>query len=349
MLNVAAAVLLTAGLALAGFVGAGLAAGSRAADPGAATTTTMCTKAHPCTNPGCSAASHGPGDCLNGTTDSVPATTTGSSAPPSCTRAHPCPNPGCTQTGHGPLDCTTTTGTTTTATTSTTTTTRTTTTATTATTPTTTRTTPQQPPTTTVETTTAASLPPPPTTTQAATVPVSPASTTTTQRTTPAPGAPFLPPKLRTRRHRGPSITGSPAAQALPYTGLNLTVAVELAAALLGAGALLFVGGQKKPRRFAFAGLGARAFTPMALPGAEAGEDDEAAPPPDSRFAYRVLIPGVGSFATVEEAQRFVEQETGARRRDTAGKVDDGARYRVVRTEFGTFASARDGEGGSGE
>ena len=336
-LNIAAAVPLTVGLALAGFVGAGFAARSGSADPGTTAQgapSTMCAKSHPCSNPGCREDGHGPADCRM--TATVPTTTTaptGSTAPSPCTRAHPCANPGCRQAGYGPLDCydvTTTTATTTTA----------------APPPPTT----QPSSTTTTEATTAASLtPPPPTTTQSAgaTVPVSPPPTAT-ERTTPSPGAPFVPPKLRKRQRHRASVHGSPAAGTLPYTGTNLTVALELAAGLFGAGLLLVLGG-RKPRRLGFAGGGTPAFALSGFRNTESGRVPAAPPRPDPSRAYRVVIPGVGFFATVAEADRFIEEQGRTRRRESSGRLEEGVGYRIVRTELGPFASARNGRSPVGE
>lgn len=332
LLNRAAVMVLMAGLALAGFGGAGLAAGSGGASAGTTTgmATGSCTKAHPCSNPGCSGGGHGAGDCKDATTTSTMPTTT--TRPSKCTRAHPCPNPGCTEAGNGSGDCydvtTTTTATTTTSPPTTTTT---------APPPTTTHSSP--PPTTNGTTTAPGVLPPPPTTTSSAgsTVPPPPPTTTvppTTTRPSGTPGAPFLPPRLRKRHHTPTSSNATPAVRTLPFTGANLTLVLELAAGLLGAGLVLVVTG-RIPARRSFAGIPAPAG------------DEPSASPGRTLPDYRVIVPGVGAFATVAEADSFAEER--ARKRESTGRAENGKGYRVVRTEFGTLASARDVEEDSGE
>jgi len=132
---------------------------------------------------------------------------------------------------------------------------------------------------------------------------------------------------------------------------MNLGLVLELAAGLLGAGLVLVVGG-RTARRPAFAGMRIPAFlaaerTRRRSVG-HAGVRDEAESIPRSAPArdYRVMVPGVGGFATVAEADRFIEAQAKARRRESIGRLEEPLGYRVVRTEFGTFASARERRAG---
>ena len=296
---------LLAGLALAGFGGAGLAARNGTANVGTTTgvaTTSSCTKAHPCSNPACTQGAHGPGDCTNATTATIP--TTSSTTVPECTRANPCANPGCTQAGHGPLDCYDVT--TTTATTS----------------PPPTTTTPSPgttttPSPTTNETTTAPNLvPPAPPTTTTTTTSAEPTTTAeTTTRAGGTPGAPFLPPPLRTPHRRTPSTAASPVAGTLPYTGANLTLVLELALGLLGAGLVLVTAGRWRAG-LAWAGMKAPA-RPHSGGQVEPPKTtaSEAAPP--GKLDYRLIIPGVGAFSSVAEADSYIEERNRTRRRSS--------------------------------
>jgi len=263
-----AALLITIGLAFAGFGSAGFAA---RADTGAATTTTEaaspCTRDHPCADPGCSVSGYSPGDCFTQTTETAttPTTetttattettttatteTTTTNPPPSpCTSAHPCPNPGCEEAGFGPGDCftptTATQQTTPTPTTDTTptTTTVTTTTATTDTTPTTGSTQVDATQTGTTATSPGVSPPVAAATTTAATTPIAPATTTTstapflppaapTKPKPPGKTAPFVPPatKVQAATSTNPSVT-------LPFTGATLSPYLLVAFGLIGLG-----------------------------------------------------------------------------------------------------------------
>jgi hypothetical protein len=105
----------------------------------------------------------------------------------------------------------------------------------------------------------------------------------------------------------------------LPFTGFDLRLVLELAAGLLGAGLVLVLGGRPS-RRPAFAGL--------------QGVREGSSPAPHERpHGYRIVIPGVGGFATVADADRYFEEQAQARRR---------AGYRTVAPELGTSASTRD-------
>src|SRR5207302_1430117 len=78
----AAAILMMLGLALAGFGSAGYAArsGATAARDLTTATSSLCTRAHPCPNPGCTESLHGSDDCLNTTPqETSPPTTSGRS------------------------------------------------------------------------------------------------------------------------------------------------------------------------------------------------------------------------------------------------------------------------------
>ena len=290
---------LLAGLALAGFGGAGLAARTGTAD--VVTTTSSCTKAHPCSNPACGDAGHGAGDCTD------PATTSTSPPPPpttlqsSCTRAHPCANPGCTEAGHGPLDCfDVTTGTTTAP--------------------------PPPPPTTQTSpattsattTTTSSPVPPAATTATSTTSTTQPAPTTTSAATTTAlsgtPGGPFVPPPLRTPHRPAPSPHGSPVARTLPYTGANLTLVLKLAFGLLGAGLVLVAAGRRSPRA-SFAGVPAPASVL---------HDPTTASSRRPSVDYRVIVPGVGTFATAADALSFMEDRAKSSYRDNGTREPDG-------------------------
>ena len=138
----------------------------------------------------------------------------------------------------------------------------------------------------------------------------------------------------------------STGTRALPYTGMNLGLVLELAAGLLGAGLVLVLSG-RTARRPAFAGMGIPAFLAAARTSrrsvGHAGVSDEVEGIPRSARAcdYRVVVPGVGGFSTVAEADRFIEARGKARRRESIGRLEEPLGYRVVRTEFGTFASAR--------
>jgi hypothetical protein len=125
---------------------------------------------------------------------------------------------------------------------------------------------------------------------------------------------------------------------------------LELAAGLLAAGFVLVLGGRMPPR-FSFAGLSNSTFAARGnrrVDKRDAPEDvlpSNSAPPRD----YRVVIPGVGAFATLAEAESFIEERSRARRHTSAGPDEERAGYRVVRTEFGTCVSARNGPVGAGE
>lgn len=136
----------------------------------------------------------------------------------------------------------------------------------------------------------------------------------------------------------------------LPFTGANLTLVLDLAVGLLGAGLLLVLAG-RMPGRLSFAGVPTPAFAPT-RPGRSENRvvtEPASASPDRASSDYRVVVPGVGAFATVAEANAFVEERSRASRRESADGAESGTGYRVVRTEFGTFASARNGVGGASE
>ena len=146
-----------------------------------------CTRDHPCANPGCTQAGHGPLDCYTPTTTTTTEPTTTTTSMGDCTRDHPCPNPGCTEAGHGPLDCYT------------------------------------PPTTTTTTTTTVASPTPPPMSTNAAATATASTPVTTTQAvttTTTGASSPVTPP-ASVPQAKAPSgaVLGARSTQSKPVTG----------------------------------------------------------------------------------------------------------------------------------